>query len=428
MPSKKLSWGLRVVLASFAASLLLSGTSAVAQHETVLRNFSVSNPYAKGGSVPLAGLIADASGNLYGTTFNGGSGACSLDGSVGCGTVFELTPTGGGTWTERVLHNFNNTGTDGYHPQAGLIFDAAGNLYGTTSSGGNTTGCSIESGSGCGTVFELTPKPGGGWADRILHNFNDDGRDGYQPSVSLIFDGAGNLYGTTVQGGTNNLGTVFEISPATGGGWTENILYSFNNTGKNGYNPHFGVILDGSGNLYGTTLGGGEGLGTVYELKPATGGGWTEEVLHRFLNNGKGVGGYPYSGVIFDGAGNLYGGTGQGQYNFYGTVYELMPSGTGWTEKVLEAFNGTGPTSLTFDGAGNLYGTLFRGGGGSGAIFELTATVGGSWAEKVLHVFTGNNDGGGPNVGLVIDGAGNVYGTTEGGGRELGGTVFGITP
>jgi uncharacterized repeat protein (TIGR03803 family) len=424
MRNKKLSIGLTVVLAIFAVALLVIGTPAAAQHEKVLHNYSVNSPYPKGGSVPLAGLVADGAGNLYGTTFNGGSGACSLDGSVGCGVVFELTPTVGGGWTEKVLHNFNNTGTDGYHPLGGLIFDAAGNLYGTTNSGGNTTGCSIQSGSGCGTVFELTPRSGGGWAERILHNFNDNGTDGYQPAVTLIFDGAGNLYGTTVQGGANNLGTVFELTPG-GGGWTETILYSFNSTGKNGYNPLSSVTFDGAGNLYGTTFYGGEGLGTVYELTP-TSGGWTEKVLHRFVNNSKGVGGSPYSGVIFDGAGNLYGGTGQGF--FYGTVYELMPtSGGGWTEKVLHLFSATGPTSLTFDSAGNLYGTLFRGGAGSGAIFELTL-AGGSWTEKVLHNFTGNNDGGGPNAALVIDAAGNLYGTTEAGGRELGGTVFEITP
>jgi uncharacterized repeat protein (TIGR03803 family) len=181
--------------------------------------------------------------------------------------VFELTPAAGGGWTEKVLHNFNENGTDGALPRAPLIFDAAGNLYGTTEYGGTYYDSDL------GTVFELTPTAGGGWTETVLHNFN--GTDGEFPYSSLIFDGAGNLYGTTSAGGTYSsclsgyyCGTVFELTPAAGGGWTETVLHSFGN-GTDGYSPSAGLIFDAAGNLYGTTPHGGtyEG-GTVFEVTP----------------------------------------------------------------------------------------------------------------------------------------------------------------
>jgi uncharacterized repeat protein (TIGR03803 family) len=225
--------------------------------EKVLHSFNDTD-----GAYSSAGLIFDKNGNLYGTTLEGGDYGCSAS---GCGTVFELTPTAGGGWTETVLLNFN--GSDGSGPQAGLIFDAAGNLYGTTVGGG--TNCPPF---GCGTVFELTPTAGGGWTEKVLHSFGN-GTDGANPFAGLIFDAAGNLYGTTYGGGTyrcgaSGCGTAFELTPAAGGSWTETVLYSFSR-GNDGFEPEAGLIFDSAGNLYGTTaVGGTYDGGTVFELTP----------------------------------------------------------------------------------------------------------------------------------------------------------------
>ncbi len=170
----------------------------------------------------------------------------------------------GGRWNEKVLHSFCSQANcvDGYHPDAGLIFDAADNLYGTTAYGGTYSDCQY----GCGTAFELTPTAGGGWTETVLHSFGN-GSDGNSPLAGLVFDAVGNLYGTTVGGGTNTYyGTVFELTPTAGGGWTEQVLLSFN--GSNGRDPFAGLIFDAAGNLYGTTFNGGSGVGTVFELTP----------------------------------------------------------------------------------------------------------------------------------------------------------------
>ena len=380
---------------------------AAAWMEKVLHNF---NNNGTDGYYPRASLISDAAGNLYGTTIYG-----STD---GVGTVFELTPTTGGGWTEQVLHSFGN-GTDGGEPRASLIFDAAGNLYGTTYGGG----IYCHSIGGCGTVFELTLTAGGNWTEAVLYNFGSFTDDGYEPSASLIFDAAGNLYGTTQFGGIHGWGTVFELTPTTGGGWSEQVLYNFcaqTNCSTDGFLPSAGLIFDAAGNLYGTTtLGGTDGVGTVFELTPTGGGGWSEQVL---LNFGTG-GAFPQAGLIFDAAGNLYGTTSEGGTNI-GTVFELTPNvGGGWTETVLHNFgsgtDGSYPyAGLIFDAAGNLYGTTQYGGtynscsGGCGTVFELTPTAGGKWTEQVLLNFNGTG-GANPYAGLIFDAAGHLYGTTQ---------------
>jgi uncharacterized repeat protein (TIGR03803 family) len=229
--------------------------------------------------------------------------------------------TGSAASQEKVLHSFGN-GTDGLYPYAGLIFDAAGNLYGTTYEGG------IH---GYGTVFELTPEEGGGWTEKVLHSFNLNGTDAAYPQASLIMDSAGNLYSTSYEGGIHldpcggvGCGTVFELSPQEGGGWTEKVLHSFNLNGTDGDEPYAGLIIDTAGNLYGTTIAGGiHNNGTVFELSPREGGGWTEKVVHSF---GNGTDGYePYAGLIIDAAGNLYGTTVEGGIHGYGTVFEITP-------------------------------------------------------------------------------------------------------
>ena len=412
MRRKRLSIGLRAALAMFTVALFVTSTWAATQ-EKVLHSFGNGTD----GDFPEAGLISDAAGNLYGTTIGGGI--------HNSGTVFEAIPQEGGSWTEKVLHSFGN-GTDGAIPYAGLILDAAGNLYGTTFEGG------IH---GYGTVFELSPREGGSWTEKVLHSFNSNGTDGFYPYAGLILDAAGNLYGTTIGGGIHDYGTVFELSPREDGGWTEKVLHSFNSNDVVGAYPYAGLILDAAGNLYGTTeLGGIHKYGTAFELSPTGGGGWTETVLHSF---GNGVdGGYPEAGLIFDAAGNLYGTTVYGGIHNSGTVFELTPrEGGGWTERVLHSFgNGTDGyepyACLIFDAAGNLYGTTELGGihgPDSGTAFELTPREGGGWTEKVLHSFNGT-DGALPLAGLIFDAAGNLYATTSEGGIHNSGTVFEITP
>jgi uncharacterized repeat protein (TIGR03803 family) len=403
------------------------------------------------GVQPHSNLIADNSGNFYGTTRFGGI--------YGGGTVFELTPpsTIGGSWTEAVLWSFGN-GTDGHNPYIGLTMDARGNLYGTTEFGGL-----YAEPNGGATVFELTPPStaGGNWTESILWNFGN-GADGFQIVAGLIIDAGGNLYGTTQCGGANGddpfcTGTVFELTPpsALGGNWTESILWSFD--GTDGLYPSAGLIMDAGGNLYGTTACGGtygdcgnSDGGTVFELMPPSisGGKWTESVLWNF---GNGIDGHsPYAGLIMDTAGNLYGttgggfnGPGGGTYNG-GTAFELTPpsiSGGNWTESILRSFgNGsdgqTPNASLIIDSGGNLYGTTKDGGPWfGGTAFELTppSTAGGSWNESILWGFGNGTDGLNPdNASLTFDNSGNLYGTTGGGGTGgaafRGGTAFEISP
>jgi uncharacterized repeat protein (TIGR03803 family) len=446
MQGRILSARLRATLAILTVTVFVTTTCAAT--EKVLHNFGSTG---KDGHKPLASLIFDASGNLYGTTSEGGSGIehCNT-GTGGCGTAFELTPKAGGGWTEKVLHSFKANGKDGYYPSGSLIFDASGNLYGTTSTGGAHS---------AGTVFELTPAAGGIWGERILHNFNYGAKDGNSPQASLIFDASGNLYGTTYGGGVHGGGTVFELTPAAGGNWTERLLHSFKND-ANGWAPGSTLTRGAAGSLYGTTIFGGDlgcgsngaGCGTVFELTSKAGGGWTERALCRF--NGK-DGESPSSSVIFGASGSLYGTTALGGDltcgNGYGcgTVFKLTPKAGGrWPESVLHEFNANGKDGtypeggLVFDASGSLYSTTYEGGAlscyygyGCGTVFELTPTAGGGWTEKVLHTFSNNGrNGSGPVASLIFDASGNLYGTTiRGGDQSCGnsdgcGTVFEIKP
>ena len=412
MQDRKLSTGLTMALAMLALTTLTMCAPAAAQTETLLHSFSFSEN-GKDGSTPYSTLAIDASGNLYGTT--------SVGGTYNYGTVFEVSPKAGGGWTEKVLHSFISNGKDGDGPFAGVVLDAAGNLYGTTVGGGVDDN---------GTVFELSPKAGGGWTENVLHNFNAKDGDGAGPSASLLLDAAGNLYGTTVGGG-NGFGMVFELSPKEGGDWTETIPYNFPSV-----NPSYsGLVLDDAGNLYCTLQFGGLGAGAVFELSPEE--GWRETFMHGFEDRGKG-GSEPTAGMIFDQAGNLYGTTFSGGTEKGGVVFELVPTGDGgWKEKVLHNFSRNGPggrfpfAGLILDAAGNLYGTT-EGGGPSdaGTVFKLTRSGDGVWTETTLYAFQhrGGEDGHFPYGGLVFDSAGNLYGTTTEGGTDGQGTVFEITP
>ncbi len=401
---------LTILLATFAVAATVSTTPAAAQTETILHSFHQDGT---DGTDPIAGVIFDASGNLYGTTFKGGA--------IKYGIVFELTPVGG-SWNEKVVHTFIHT--DGHSPLGGLSLDATGHLYGTTSAGGTYNH---------GAAFQLTPNPRGSWGERVLRNFN---LEGFGSWGNLVFDSSGNLYGVTEAGGAFGYGSVFELIPQADGTWSEKVLHSFA-SGMDGAYPYLGVILDSVGNLYGTTANGGAyGQGTVFEIAHA-GGTWTENVLHSFKAQSTTDGYQPSGGLIFDAAGNLYGTTGSGGTFGFGTIFELARNAGGtWTEQLLYSFNnangdGVGPfAGLTFDAHGNLYGTTSGGGaGGRGTVFELQPAVGGGWTETVLHSFSNDGtDGTTPYAGVILDAAGNLYGTTSAGGTYNHGTVYEVTP
>jgi len=351
---------------------------------------------------------------------------------------------------ETVLYTFQG-GNDGAVPLGSLIFGSSGNLYGTAQFGGGGP-CSENGIAGCGTVFELSPNSNGGWTEAVLYSFQG-GSDGDQPSVGLVFDHAGNLYGTTQKGGVDSSGTVFELSPNGSGSWTETILYSFGGS-PDGQQPQ-GLIFDKTGNLYGTTFGGGnfgcdhDGsayCGTVFELSPNGSGGWTETIIYSFPSNGEGSDGWsPNAGLIFDPSGNLYGTTSQGgAYSCMGaggcgTVFELSPNGSGsWTETLLYSFQGGSDgqfplAGLVFDQSGDLYGTALGGDVDGGIVFELSPNGSGGWAKTILYNFQGGSDGEASDSVLTIDQAGNLYSTTALGGGSANcvggcGTVFELSP
>ena len=363
------------------------------------------------GSNPWGGLVQDANGNLYGTTTSGGTAQI--------GTVFEMTQSGG-AWTETSLYTFPVT--DGGISHSGLVADTAGNLYGTTTAGGLTVyPCDLSGWGGCGTVFKLSPTSAGGWQESTIYYFTGQA-DGMNPLGNLSFDAAGNLYGTTSEGGFG-AGSVFKLSPVANNTWTETTLFSFGGLQHEGYGPLGPLAFDGAGNVYGTTLGGGDapptGAGTVFKLKPNTSGTWTEQVLYSF--QGESDGGFPQSGVVIDTAGNLYGTAPGGASQ---VAFKLSPGQKGgWTETVIHTFSGTGDgvrpaSSLIFDRAGNLYGTTESGGTyGYGTVYELSPAADGTWTETILHSFAGPPyDGYEPQASLTVDAMGNLYGTTVYGG------------
>lgn len=277
--------------------------------ESVLYSFTDIN---SGG--PEAGLIIDNAGNLYGTTGGYSAGSSSL------GVAFKLAPDGSGSYTESVLYAFTG-GSDGANSRAGLIRDSAGNLYGTTSGGGNS---SINCNNGCGVVFKLAPDGSGGYTESVLYSFTG-GNDGWSPEGGLITDSAGNFYGTTAVGGPSNGGTVFKLAPNGSGGYTESVLYSFVFESADGIDPAAGLLMDSASNLYGTTLLGGLGNGTVFKLAPNGSGGYVESILHAFSAGTDGAS--PQAGLITDSTGKLYGtttaGGNQACTNGCGTAFEI---------------------------------------------------------------------------------------------------------
>ncbi len=293
----------------------LSPTVSGYWKETVLYSFSNASGY-----LPTSGVIFDSAGNLFGTALAGGSPPDPLL----VGVVFQLTPSGTG-WTESIIHTFTDA-PDGAYPW-GLKPDGDGNFWGVTDYGGNATACSF----GCGTVYEITPTTFGGWNYSLIYNFQG-GLDGIAPVGDLIFDVAGNIYGTTSQGGrspcaTYTCGTVFELTKSSAGSWTEQVLYHFQGAPDASY-PLSGLVLNETGNLYGTTYYGGVGAcggcGTVFELSPSSGGGWTETILHSFDPTAF-DGAHPFAALIFGPEGRLYGTTLQGGLKGVGVIFGIKP-------------------------------------------------------------------------------------------------------
>ena len=425
-------WLRRLALGPALLSAISIFTLQFAQGQafTVIHSFEGPDAY-----VPSAGLTMDRAGNFYGTTRDGGSfnngPFCSVYAEIGCGTVFKLSRHGSG-WQLSPIFLFD--GPDGAYPTTPVTIGPSGIVYGTTSVGGS---CS-SSPYGCGTLFNLTPPAHNprsiiySWTELLLHNFTGNNDGGPLPGA-LLFDGPGNMYGTSFWGGPTQSGLVFEFTPS-GGNWTENVLYTFQG-GSNGSGPRDVVADAGFDHLFGVTGGGGNGgcdrggCGTVYELT-RSGSGWTKAILHIFTDGSDGA--WPAAGPIMDPAGNLYGTT-PGAFVSTGTVWEMSPSAGGWTFTVLYTFTGCancGPYSgLTMDAAGNLYGTTNADGTfGKGNVFKLSPSNG-NWTYTDLHDFTGGSDGGAPLGNLAIDGDRNIYGTTTHGGIDgVNGVVWEITP
>jgi uncharacterized repeat protein (TIGR03803 family) len=450
-----------------------AATARAQYNETVI--YSPTSASDTGGL--QAGVIRDSQGNLYGTD--------AFSGETGFGTIYELIPAGStgcpagssstaNDWCAATLYTFCAAAsgcTDGAYPYAGLTLDANGNLYGAAAYGGTASTCDFLGGSGCGTIFTLTPVSDGvcpagsnpgqywdptltppqyvpsGWCETVLYNFTGAGADS-APSIPVVFDAQGNLYGAGFGPG----GEIFELSPPSSGSgpWIENVIY------QGTVGTISTLIFDSQGNLYATSPGapGYEG-GYVFELSPPSGGSgpWTQTVLYgfTFLSTAPFQ---PQGGVTFDANGNLYGTTESGGANGAGTVYELTPpsGGTGlWNVSVLYSFasaplavDGRYPLSgVTFDSNGNLYGTTvnstaYGNDAASGVVYELSPPSGGSgsWTEVALLNFyntTTASDGNGPYAGVILDPQGNVYGTTIGGGNSTCpggscGVVFELSP
>jgi uncharacterized repeat protein (TIGR03803 family) len=381
--------------------------------EKTIYNFSVPD-----GAGPSDGMVLDPAGNLYGTTAGGGA--------YDSGTVFELMPTFGG-WSETVLHSFAGAPGDGYSPYACVVFDGAGNLYGTTERGGMY---------GAGIVFKLTPGANR-WSETVLYNFTG-GPDGGYPVGRVLFDAKGNMYGTTTYGGNvsacnGGCGVVFELSPTKNVSWTYGRLYAFD--GTSGQFPASGLTLH-DGKLYGTTAFGGRvTVGVVFRLSP-THSGWKETVLHNFRDPPDGA--FPAGSLAFDRQGNLYGTTQEGGTYGGGTVFGMVHAvdkeyGVLYSfRELVQGFPQDPANTLILDRSGDLFGVV----GGSkvqaGAVFELVKKPHGKWTHRTVYNFTGGRNGEFPS-GIVLDGNGSIFGTTAVGGTsdscEQGcGLAFEITP
>jgi len=392
--------------AAFILVVVLTSQAWTQTTEKVLVHLPVSNF--------SSGLVFDQHGNLYGA--DSGTG-------LKYGNIFEARHLANGSWSFRNLHVFTG-GSDGEYPHGHLLWDSKGNLYGATSDGG-LTGCAVESHS-CGAVFELTQNPNGTWTRKTLYAFTG-AADGANPASGLAWDAKGNLYGTTAFGGLGQ-GTVFQLHPQPDGTWSEITLYQFTGgtDGRGAVND--ALAIDTGGNVYGTTLyGGNTGHGTVFRLSPNLTGSWDFRVLYSFCPNAGCRDGSTPVGVVLDSHGNLYGAASSGGLaqsqcsllpNDCGTVYKIWRNT--WKFQLLHRFcagdcsDGARPVGLlTFDSSGNLYGSTI---GNHGTVFRLSHPAGSPWTVTTLYQFCqlpqcadGFDPGGSP----ILDAGGNLYGITS---------------
>jgi len=419
------SAGFIVLSGALFAALGAASEPAAAQAQfTLVYSFK---GYPSDGAVPIAPLVLGGQ-VFYGTTFASGDTRC------GCGVVFSLSPpeTEGGSWTEKILHDFAGYG-DGATPESGVTLSAAGALYGTTDAGGSMN---------LGTVYAMTPpaSPGGSWTETVIHSFGAKG-DGANPIGGLVIGLDGALYGTTWSGGADNSGIVFALFPpaAPGGAWSEQVLYSFTG-GLDGRYPQATLTVDPvTGALYGTTTYGGSSLdGVVFMLTPPTtsGGNWTEAVLHNFTG---GIDGLNPNSLVLGSKGVLYGTSHGAPGTNLGAVFSLTPpqsTGGAWAIDVLHDFfggaDGSQPAAGLLIGSDNvLYGTTTAGGGGPcaggcGTVFSMTppAVQGGEWTEAVVHSFGGTSSV--PSAALVAGQNGALYSTAKYGGARGIGAVYSV--
>ncbi len=399
-------------LIATAVCLGAGAPPAQAQALHVLHTFSYVD-----GDDPSTGVTMDAAGNFYGVTAYGGANHL--------GVAFKMSRHGS-SWIFTLLYSFMPA--DGQFPFANLTIGPNGSLFGTMNVGGDGYD---------GTIYNLKPQQHPCrsvlclWSGTDIHHFsgNDGGNLNGGP---VVFDSAGNLYGVATYGGLNNLGVVYQLT-RSGGSWTQQVIYDFSLTSTGEYPPG-GVTFDSAGNLYTTSSEGGGGAGTVFQLT-RTQSGWVPNVLHVFPLRSGGDGQVPAGGVVSNAQGNLYGVTSQGGTGL-GTIYEISPSGSGWTEQVIYNFVGcySPRGGISIDAAGNLYGVATDCSTGQMYIFKL-AHSGDQWVFSHVHDFTDFAQGKGPNTLLTIDADGNLYGTSSYGGSTEGscypdgcGTVWEITP
>jgi uncharacterized repeat protein (TIGR03803 family) len=402
--------------AIMTAIFLLLASQVFAQEVSVLHSFTGN----KDGAYPDGNLTADAAGNLYGTT--------QIGGAYGAGTVFELSPEPSGKWRFSVLYTFTG-GADGASPLGSLVFDAAGNAYATASGGGaNGLGAVFE-------LSPPAHSAGKTWTEKVLYSFAG-GSDGAIPFGDVVFDAAGNIFGTTSIGGKAHIGcppakgcgTIYELSPAGGGVWNERVIHALTDAFGEGAEPRAGLVIDAAGNLYGTTYEGGNnlrcngmGCGAVFELlPPVKGKHWRYKNLIDF-NAVDGA--FPRGALTWSANGSLFGTTLYGGANDAGVVYSFTQESGHWKFRVAYNFDGIDGLqpagNLAFDKSGNLYGATYEGGTNDwGSLFQLVPD-GDGWTENVIYNFvvSGKKTGAGPLGGVILDSAGDLYLTTNQGGN-----------
>jgi hypothetical protein len=417
----------RILVMALTAIIFTITTTAHAQYTGVaLYNFT----YGTDGGSPHQ-IVSDGASGFYGVA---GGGPVTTDCPFTCGVIFHLSKSGG-RWRDNVIYSFKN-GNDGIAP-TGIALGPDGNLYGLTN-GNFPTG-------NLGTAFQLKHTPTG-WRFNLLHAFGTVDSDGIQPMGSPILDAAGNVWGVTYEGGsgtacTYGCGTVFRLTPTSSGPWTETIVHNFTSF-PDGQNPQAGLTIDSNGNFFGTTGAGGlsaVNAGTIYELTPSVINGWDENVIYDF--QGQTIDGASSKGqLLIDSSGNIFGTTYSGGlfhnnacFGYCGAVFRLSPNANAWTEHMLHGFSytvdgGLPVAGLAMDAGGRLYGTTSIGPNNTsrGTVFRLTKGADDNWIDTVLYDFT--TIGGDPQGGVVLDSAGNVYGSVTTGGTALGGVVYKLFP